>query len=242
MKMKFLVICRVGLIAIGFLHTGFIFAATEHVNDHSPGWQSRAFHYGSSIGCKLNPPPERGSKEELADFKILLEWQNNRSPKECERAKSEAGVSVTSFFGGSYGPLTARETEIVRSFYEKVRSTADLASDQQKKQWQRLRPFVTNSDIRPLLNVNRTSLSYPSGHATIAATTARALSKLMPYRTREFLARADQIALDRVIAGVHHPSDVESGKNCGAQVFESLMKEPEFLQDLEKTKKELNPH
>ena len=34
-------------------------------------------------------------------------------------------------------------------------------------------------------------------------------------KRKSFLKRAEEVGLDRVIGGVHHPSDVEAGKKLG---------------------------
>jgi acid phosphatase (class A) len=64
------------------------------------------------------------------------------------------------------------------------------------------------------------------------------LSKLDPSRKELFMKRADQIAADRVLAGVHHPSDIEAGKKLGDAEFAALEKSPKFEQALKKAQSE----
>lgn len=47
--------------------------------------------------------------------------------------------------------------------------------------------------------------SYPSGHSSFSRVFANVLSDIVPERRAEFFARADEVAQDRVIGGVHFP-------------------------------------
>jgi membrane-associated phospholipid phosphatase len=44
------------------------------------------------------------------------------------------------------------------------------------------------------------------------------------------------VGRDRVVGGVHHPLDVMAGKVLGELVFNALIKEERFLNDLESFK------
>lgn len=64
------------------------------------------------------------------------------------------------------------------------------------------------------------SFSYPSGHSALAEFYARILSIALPDRAADFKARALQIAQDRMIGGVHYPTDVRDGVLLGDQIFD----------------------
>ena len=84
-------------------------------------------------------------------------------------------------------------------------------------------------------------LSYPSGHSTIAHVFALILADLVPERRAEFLARADAAALNRVIGGVHHPSDIEAGKRLADLLYAEFLKSPAFRADQEALQQYLKP-
>jgi len=48
-----------------------------------------------------------------------------------------------------------------------------------------------------------------------------------------FMRASDQAALNRVIGGVHHPTDVEAGKQPGNMVFLKMQQNPSFAADEE---------
>jgi hypothetical protein len=44
---------------------------------------------------------------------------------------------------------------------------------------------------------------------------ARLLSRIYPERAKAFMERGDEIANNRILGGVHHPTDIISGKKLG---------------------------
>ena len=84
-----------------------------------------------------------------------------------------------------------------------------------KKKWKRLRPPLADERIHPCVPLE-TTFSYPSGHATIGAFWATILAEMFPADRDIILARGTQIGFDRLIAGMHWPSDVIAGAKAGA--------------------------
>lgn len=91
--------------------------------------------------------------------------------------------------------------------------------------WARPRPFISHPDLTHLaLHVD--PLSFPSGHALLAFTIASSLY-LSGYRRTGgiLLVLATLVALGRVFAGVHYPSDVLAGALIGVLVSWYLQRE-----------------
>jgi acid phosphatase (class A) len=77
------------------------------------------------------------------------------------------------------------------------------------------------------------SFSYPSGHATRGTLLARILAELAPERREALLRVGHQIGYDRVVGGVHYPSDVLAGDRLGDAVADALLADPDFRRQLE---------
>jgi hypothetical protein len=55
---------------------------------------------------------------------------------------------------------------------------------------------------------------------------------MFPTKTKELLKRADVIAEDRVVAGMHHRSDIIAGQALGERLYKEFSKSPEFRKEL----------
>ena len=179
-------------------------------------------------------PPAAGSKADLADIAALKDWQARRMPEQCAKAASEARATYDEFFG-YITPFPAPLPEAAAQIFDRVRSEADGTISGIKDKYKRPRPFHRDAALEPCLG-RIGGLSYPSGHATLSRLYALMLADLVPARKKEFLARADEAALNRVIGGVHHPSDIEAGKKLAEELFRAYKKSPAFRADLKTLK------
>jgi acid phosphatase (class A) len=152
--------------------------------------------------------PSQGSEEERIDFEILFNYQNTRSQADCREAEIEEKVNLENFYGSI---LTLDEIKKIKVkmmvIAGEVASNAFIA----KKYFSRPRPYDYNAEIKPCIKLEK-NYAYPSGHAIVAYAWAHYLSVEFPDRKVEFHNRSEEIALNRVIGGVHHPSDLVAGK------------------------------
>jgi len=190
-------------------------------------------HYLSLDGLDLRAVPAApadGSYEDKEDFRVILDWQNRRTAAQCAAAKAEMSHNYEVFFGrlSPFGSPTPAE---VKEFFKNVGEDSVAAHKYLKDVYQRERPFLRDARVKPCLP-RVAGLSYPSGHSAMARLFALILSDLVPARRAEFMAKADESALFRVIGGVHHPSDTEAGKALADALYKELKKEPAFVSDL----------
>ena len=64
--------------------------------------------------------------------------------------------------------------------------------------------------------------AYPSGHSTVGYALALALAKKFPYKKDLILQQGLKIGENRLIGGVHHPSDVVAGRKLAEQVVRGM--------------------
>ena len=83
------------------------------------------------------------------------------------------------------------------------------------------------------------SFSYPSGHSTFGTMTAIILSNMVPEKRAALYKRGWDYGQQRVVAGVHYPSDVEAGRIQASVVVAELMQNPQFQSDFAAAKTEL---
>jgi hypothetical protein len=84
------------------------------------------------------------------------------------------------------------------------------------------RPFQLDPTI-PVIGQPPTNSSYPSGHTRNAFAEARIVARLDPAQAATAYARADEVALSRIYAGAHLPSDVMAGARLGTAVGDAVV-------------------
>jgi len=172
--------------------------------------------------------PSPGSESDRADMAAVLDWQERRTPAHCGAANAQARAGYKVFFG-DISPLPPGPA--TDELLEKVKDDTWLAMGLLKSRYNRPRPYSRDKAVRPCLR-RLGGLAYPSGHAALARTYALILSDIAPRRRAEFLARADEAALLRVIGGVHHPSDIAAGKALADALYDEFLASADFRKAL----------
>lgn len=199
----------------------------------------RAGHYlapAEQSVSQIAPAPAEGSDIDKADLEALRDWQAKRTREECERAKSETSASFEEVFG-AISPFPKPLPEKAAAILAKIKADTDDTVVVIKSHYNRQRPFARDPALNPCIDPSLGKigpLAYPSGHAAISRVFALLLSDLAPDKKAVFMAKADETALHRVIAGVHHPSDVEAGKRLADSLYAQFLKAPAFKKDLKK--------
>lgn len=178
--------------------------------------------------------PEDGSYEDREDFRVILDLQGRRTSAQCAAARAEMSHDFETFFGNisPFGQPTPPE---VKEFFKNTAADSVAAHKFLKDVYKRDRPFVRDARVKPCLPRVR-GYAYPSGHSTMARLFALILSDLAPARRAEFMAKADESALLRVIGGVHHPTDTAAGKVLADTLYKYLKLRPEFSSEMKALK------
>jgi acid phosphatase (class A) len=74
--------------------------------------------------------------------------------------------------------------------------------------------------------------SYPSGHSTRGVLMALIIAELDPEHRDALMDRAREIGWDRVVIGVHYPSDIVAGRVLGQALAQEMVANPEFQREL----------
>ncbi len=191
------------------------------------------------VKALLHDPPADGSPTTLKEIDLILEKQKARTPEEVARIKEEAQHLNVWLFRNVLGPwFTEKNLPVTSALLKRVDDTEYPVIVSAKKYWNRPRPYLQDKRIHPPIDLPKNA-SYPSGHSTFGDLNALVLAELAPDLKDAILARGLQIGDDRVIGGVHFPSDVNAGHTLARDLFTKLMASPEFQADLAKAKVEV---
>ncbi len=171
----------------------------------------------------IGPFPLPGSIEEAIDVKTLLFYQSMRSQEDCDYAAAESDdVSLQNFFGGKHGLLTDDEIKKANRKMITLKAKALYKIVREKERYDRPRPYDSHPEIQPCIE-KEASASYPSGHSMFGRMYARVLSFLHPERAILLMKRGNEIGENRMIGGVHYPSDVRAGQKLGDELADNYI-------------------
>ncbi len=167
----------------------------------------------------LGPFPASGSNQEKLEVLGMFTIQKIRTSSQCQRAHEEDETSLESFFVAHNGPITLDEAKNAKGKFFKHMLKAGTTILFAKKLFNRPRPYDSHSKIKPCVPLERTT-SYPSGHAALSRYYARLLGEMYPDKKDALLNRAQEIANNRVLGGVHYPSDIAAGIKLGDALYD----------------------
>src|SRR5262249_54002430 len=135
--------------------------------------------------------------------------------------------------------FTAENYPKLAALFDDIEADSKYFSKSAKEHWARPRPFVVEKKVKPVTK-QEIEGSYPSGHSTRGMLFAEVLAELYPDRRDALLERGRQIGWDRVIAGVHYPSDVAAGRVLGQNLARVMIANPEFQSRLQQVRSEVS--
>jgi acid phosphatase (class A) len=185
----------------------------------------------------LPGPPADDSAEHQAEVARMLQLQERRTAEDVARCRSEVDLSFASFadvLGDNFKEHLLPQTAALLA---QTQVDTHLMLVDAKKYWHRVRPPVADPRIHPCVRLEKNE-SYPSGHAAQGVIWATVLAEIYPERRDALMARGRQIGEDRVIGGIHYPSDVRDGQVLGEAIAKKLLESGDFQVGLELAKDE----
>ncbi|MCW2923554.1 MAG: PgpB, partial [Thermoleophilia bacterium] len=181
---------------------------------------------GVSAG-KLGGPPKPGSAADRLDMAVVKGAQLLRTAEGdawAVRMAKEGTFSMWTDLARQRSLATGLSQGWLKAALVAATLGANAAvSGLAKHHFQRQRPFEVDPTIHPPVSLPSNS-SYPSGHASSAFAAARVIATLEPALAERAYNLATQVAVSRVYAGVHYPSDVVAGALLGTAVAEGVLR------------------
>jgi acid phosphatase (class A) len=193
-----------------------------------------------NIGVLLPPPPAIDSAENRADLTELHRIEQTRTPEQVVKAKADEAEEDMFVFKTVFGPgFTPEALPITAALGVHVKNEQGVVGNQLKLYYQRPRPYQTDATLHPVCELKTQHDSYPSGHGLTGYLEAFTLAEIAPEKRTEILARADDYAHDRLVCGVHYPTDIEASRRVAYAVFGYMLATPRFQRDLAAAREEM---
>ena len=183
---------------------------------------------------KIRPkPPSMDKASTEAELKVLHEIEGRRTPGRARQAAADANDMSMFIFRTIFGeqfnkgllPYTA-------GLSDDLCGDSNLMSAALKNSYPtpRRRPFLDDKSLK--LACDPTPIyyqpSFPSGHSFVGTLQALALIAMVPEREQEIRKRVEQYTENRLVCGVHFPTDVAAGREAAEKAFPEMLKSPMF--------------
>jgi acid phosphatase (class A) len=185
-------------------------------------------------------PPTVDSAANKAELTELHRIEAARTPAQVAAAKADEDDEDLFLYRTVLGPgFNADALPITAELGVHVKNEQSVAGGALKAVFARPRPYKTDPALHPVCALTDLPNSYPSGHALTGYLEGLTLAELVPAKRSEILARADDFAHNRLVCGVHYPSDVEASRRVAYIVFGYMMATPRFQRDLAAARAEM---
>jgi acid phosphatase (class A) len=188
----------------------------------------------------LPPPPANDSAKTKQEVGQILSIQVTRTPEMEARAKADAEETIFRFADTVDNPKFMKENlPKFSAFFDRVLATEGAVVDPAKDVWKRTRPHLLYPDlIKPAVPLSKSG-SYPSGHTTAGTLMGVVLANMLPEKRDAIMARAWEFGWNRVIGGIHYPTDIEAGRISGITIAETIMQHEDYKTEFAAAKAEL---
>jgi acid phosphatase (class A) len=179
-------------------------------------------------------PSAEASRKEVG---IVVDLQAKRTPEQMARCMADIKQSVFRFADVVGEDFATEKLPKATVFFHRVYRTESGFNKQGKTKWERPRPPAFDERVQPIEKLD--NAAYPSGHSAFAYLTAIVLADIIPEKRDAIFARAIEFGDNRVLCGMHFPTDVEAGRQMAAIVAVLMYKSSSFRKDLEDARAEV---
>ncbi|MYM21967.1 phosphatase PAP2 family protein [Duganella sp. FT135W] len=188
----------------------------------------------------LPTPPQADSAVTKAELAELHRLQSARTS--ADEAQAKADDSEESLFiyktvlGEKFNPAAL---PLTTAFGKRVKNDEGINANPAKDAFKRIRPYNLDKTLQPVCKTKTKDDSYPSGHATAGYLAALTLIEMVPEQRDAILARADAYARNRLVCGVHYPSDIAASKLLAYTTHAVMNTNPQYQAELVAARAEL---
>jgi acid phosphatase (class A) len=191
----------------------------------------------------LPPPPAQNSDITRAELVDLHRIEKLRTPEQIAAAQVDDHEQDIFIFKAVMGQnFTASDLPLTAALSIHIHNDESVASKPLKTSFARPRPYQFDSSLHPVCELDKQPNSYPSGHTLSGYLLAFTLVQMVPEKQEQIMQRADDYAHNRMVCGVHYPSDIEASRKTAYALFGYMLANPRFQKELAAARDETRLH
>ena len=191
-----------------------------------------------ALADTVPPAPVEGSAAALADIaasdRLRALEDTDRWMLATRHAEVRPALALSHFDCALGFRVTAEDSPRLVSILERVLHDANEAAELAKARAFRPRPVGADPEraaCQVVSAAGRASPSHPSGSATVGVAYGEVFAALAPDHAAEAGRIGHEIAVSRMVCGMHYPSDVAEGETLGRAAFRQIAATPAFEAD-----------
>jgi acid phosphatase (class A) len=224
--------------------TGALAALPSQAQDFPRGYLDAS--QVQAIADRVPPPPAEGTEVHAADLALSEHYRAYEGGDRWRLATAHAVLSprmASQHFDCALGVrFASAPTPRLTALFDQLLKDANGAAETAKLRAFRPRPVGADPEraaCTTLTPASRASASYPSGSAAVGVALGEAVAALDPERAEAAREIGHQIAVSRMVCGMHYAADVAAGEAVGRAAFAEAAATPAFTADLEAARAEL---
>lgn len=187
----------------------------------------------------LPGPPAAGSDAANADMAAARLVDKSRTPQQVAAAQHDAEEESMFLYANVFGPMfTPAQFPLIAALGVHLRAEVGVVNPPLKVHFGRHRPPYVDKGLHAVCP-SIDDGAYPSGHSANGYLYSMVLAQMVPERAPEILQRADDYAHNRVVCGVHFPSDTQASRTLSLVLFGELASTPRFNAEMLRAQTEL---
>lgn len=177
-------------------------------------------------------PPTQHSQTTKAELAYVHRVEQTRTPEQVAAARADDREEDLFIFTHVIGSrFTKGDLPLTAALSAHVHNDEAVISEPLKGIYKRPRPYNYDSSLHPVCKTDKEP-SYPSGHSMSGYLLAFTMAQIVPEKKQEILDRADDYAHNRVVCGVHYPTDTEASRRMAYAIFGDMMASSRFQREL----------
>jgi acid phosphatase (class A) len=171
-------------------------------------------------------PPAPGSPQASEDLAILLWLQRYRTPEMVAATWLLIDRDLSGFSRAVGSDLSSDSPTLLQGLADFMAPVVTI-NTAIKGEVGRVRPYFAHPELHSCLPPEATP-SFPSSHATWFRVMGELMADLLPERRERLRQVGLQGGANRVLCGVHYPSDVAAGQRLGAEAARQIIASPQW--------------